>query len=36
LYYGAGCFALTLLGLLLTILEFRRVSARGTPVDPMP
>jgi len=26
--YGMACFSLTLLGLLLTVLEFRRMSTR--------
>lgn len=30
--YGMVCFSLTLLGLLLTVLEFRKMSTRSNPV----
>jgi hypothetical protein len=30
-YYGMLCFSLTLLGLLLTVLEFRRISPSKNP-----
>jgi hypothetical protein len=32
-YYGMVCFSLTLLGLLLTVLEFRRISSSKNPID---
>jgi hypothetical protein len=33
-YYGMACVSLTLLGLLLTVLEFRRMSTRSkNPID---
>lgn len=32
-YYGMVCFSLTLLGLLLTVLEFRRMSRSKNPTD---
>jgi hypothetical protein len=32
-YYGMGCVCLALLGLLLTILEFRRMSSSKNPID---
>ena len=32
-YYGMVCFSLTLLGLLLTVLEFRRKSPGKNPTD---
>jgi hypothetical protein len=31
-YYGLICFSLTLLGLLLTVIEFRRTSLRKNPI----
>jgi hypothetical protein len=32
-YYGMGCIGLTLVGLLLTVLEFRRMSPSKNSID---
>jgi hypothetical protein len=32
-YYGLVCVCLALLGLLLTVLEFRRMSSSKSPID---
>jgi hypothetical protein len=33
LYYGMACVSLALLGLLLTVMEFRRLSSSKNPID---